>query len=184
MLRLCPHGDSNPGLSLERATSWASRRWGRFLPSAKTAKEFSRCARKLQAIFWLSTRNRKDFHCARKLQAIFWLSTRNRKDFHCARKLQAVFWPSAARARGLYQHGNQGSSKWRRSSISDELTTFPIFLQSTEAMAAKLRSSIAGLQSIDRNPNFWLMIDRNCHRRLPDSSVMSTRTLERIVLCP
>jgi hypothetical protein len=26
---LCPHGDSNPGLGLERAASWASRRWGR-----------------------------------------------------------------------------------------------------------------------------------------------------------
>lgn len=24
----CPHGDSNPGLSLERAMSWAARRWG------------------------------------------------------------------------------------------------------------------------------------------------------------
>ena len=25
---LCPHGDSNSGLSLERAPSWATRRWG------------------------------------------------------------------------------------------------------------------------------------------------------------
>ena len=24
----CPHGDSNPGFGLERATSWATRRWG------------------------------------------------------------------------------------------------------------------------------------------------------------
>ena len=24
----CPHGDSNPGLGLERATSWSPRRWG------------------------------------------------------------------------------------------------------------------------------------------------------------
>ncbi len=26
---MCPHGDSNSSLSLERASSWASRRWGR-----------------------------------------------------------------------------------------------------------------------------------------------------------
>ena len=26
--RWCPHGDSNPGLGLERAASWSSRRWG------------------------------------------------------------------------------------------------------------------------------------------------------------
>src|SRR5689334_2406579 len=25
---LCPHGDSNPSLGLERAPSWAPRRWG------------------------------------------------------------------------------------------------------------------------------------------------------------
>ena len=24
----CPHGVSNPGFGLERATSWATRRWG------------------------------------------------------------------------------------------------------------------------------------------------------------
>ena len=29
---LCPHGDSNPGFGLERAASWASRRWGRQKP--------------------------------------------------------------------------------------------------------------------------------------------------------
>jgi hypothetical protein len=28
MTLLCPHGDSNSGLSLERAPSWAARRWG------------------------------------------------------------------------------------------------------------------------------------------------------------
>jgi hypothetical protein len=28
-LRKCPHGDSNSSLSLERASSWAPRRWGR-----------------------------------------------------------------------------------------------------------------------------------------------------------
>lgn len=28
-LEKCPHGDSNPGLGLERAASWSSRRWGR-----------------------------------------------------------------------------------------------------------------------------------------------------------
>ena len=28
MTLLCPHGDSNSGLSLERAPSWATRRWG------------------------------------------------------------------------------------------------------------------------------------------------------------
>lgn len=28
---LCPQGDSNPCLSLERAPSWAARRWGRLL---------------------------------------------------------------------------------------------------------------------------------------------------------
>src|SRR5258705_11395231 len=27
----CPQGDSNPCLSLERAPSWAARRWGRLL---------------------------------------------------------------------------------------------------------------------------------------------------------
>ena len=29
MALLCPHGDSNPSLGLERAPSWAPRRWGR-----------------------------------------------------------------------------------------------------------------------------------------------------------
>ena len=29
MTLLCPHGDSNSSLGLERAPSWASRRWGR-----------------------------------------------------------------------------------------------------------------------------------------------------------
>jgi hypothetical protein len=28
ILLRCPHGDSNPSFGLERATSWASRRWG------------------------------------------------------------------------------------------------------------------------------------------------------------
>ena len=31
MALLCPQGDSNPCLGLERAPSWAARRWGRLL---------------------------------------------------------------------------------------------------------------------------------------------------------
>src|SRR5215207_2258207 len=31
MTLLCPQGDSNPCLGLERAPSWATRRWGRLL---------------------------------------------------------------------------------------------------------------------------------------------------------
>ncbi len=28
LANLCPHGESNPGFGLERAASWAARRWG------------------------------------------------------------------------------------------------------------------------------------------------------------
>ena len=35
MALLCPQGDSNPCLGLERAPSWAARRWGRLLYSGR-----------------------------------------------------------------------------------------------------------------------------------------------------
>jgi len=34
----CPQGDSNPCLSLERAPSWAARRWGRLLLALSTTQ--------------------------------------------------------------------------------------------------------------------------------------------------
>ena len=37
-LLLCPHGNSNPGLSIERASSWATRRWGHIPKRARLSR--------------------------------------------------------------------------------------------------------------------------------------------------
>ena len=42
---LCPHGDSNPGFSLERATSWSPRRWGRSFKRMKFYHPFNNRSR-------------------------------------------------------------------------------------------------------------------------------------------
>jgi hypothetical protein len=75
----CPQGDSNPCLGLERAPSWATRRWGRlFYERARLYHSNSQSSTSLLAVPWTSV-----------LAAICLTNRVHEKDVHFARSVHA-----------------------------------------------------------------------------------------------